>query len=601
MRKNYFTKSLIAATMLLSVSSTMVSCSGLVDAVFGTEDNPTNKPEKPKTTAVVEITANQTTITISSLEDLAGAISAADNEKMVDAIKKSADAGEEYVIEVKSEKSLSTKDFEEFEIPRVEEADIKLVFDKPLTTSEDEPLVITADEKESITSTDAVNKLTIVLPDGSDDVYLSLDLPETTVILDGKVTYHYVEALTAKETLYVESDVTIEELLIKDGFVVVKDGGVIETYVYNGRPDWYNDNPTVWISYNPDEAPYAGVHPRWQMYDEEGGELRPEIMRNKISDDPYICKFLKIVDVKDVWVEYNMDEDCSIKDNELTNNLEKMTIGDGVTVHAEKLRAKTVIGEGTAKVTLHAHEIQTMDRDPENGYWDEEKGEQVLGKPTLELWVNTTAVENMSNIIFTAPVNADENNPEYQYSFLDDIPATAENCTFEGYDNVYVGEMGYTHIVSGSVMKGCKFNISGKDSGVILRIPGQAKGNFNMTFSSCDFSKETKVIPHIENRQFDYDTWGYTYTRWWPWEEGFVESKDDIPSDIMNDDSFSVGSWGASPKPLGELNDGDYDGFNVTINFKGCKLGGSKVTSETIFLPDNFWVPDGVKVGMTVQ
>lgn len=47
MRKNYFTKNLVAASMLLAVSMGMASCSGLIDAVLGDVDNPTQSNQTP--------------------------------------------------------------------------------------------------------------------------------------------------------------------------------------------------------------------------------------------------------------------------------------------------------------------------------------------------------------------------------------------------------------------------------------------------------------------------------------------------------------------------------------------------------------------------
>ena len=210
----------------------MSSCTGLVDAVLGTSDNPITQPTTQPTASSAVVTADQTTITISSLEDMANAVSAEQNEQFLNAIKAKAAAGEEYTINIKSEQPLSTNSFEGLVIPRVEGSNINIVFDKPLVTTEASPLKITADEKKSNTSTDAVNELTITMPDGASDVYLNIDMPETTVKLEGKVTYQYVESVTATETLYVGSDVVIGELLLKGGCAVVANGGVIETYVW---------------------------------------------------------------------------------------------------------------------------------------------------------------------------------------------------------------------------------------------------------------------------------------------------------------------------------------------------------------------------------
>jgi hypothetical protein len=50
MKKNYFTKKLMAASMLLAVSMGMASCSEFLDEVLGTTDNPTTQPTTQPTT-----------------------------------------------------------------------------------------------------------------------------------------------------------------------------------------------------------------------------------------------------------------------------------------------------------------------------------------------------------------------------------------------------------------------------------------------------------------------------------------------------------------------------------------------------------------------
>lgn len=237
MQKNYFMKNVLAASMLLALSMGMSSCTGLVDAVLGTSDKPTTQPTTQPTTSSAVVTADQTTITISSLEDMANAVSAEQNEQFLNAIKAKAAAGEEYTINIKSEQPLSTNSFEGLVIPRVEGSNINIVFDKPLVTTEASPLKITADEKKSNTSTDAVNELTITMPDGASDVYLNIDMPETTVTLAGNASYKLVESITASETLIVGDGVEIESLVIKGGSLEIQEGGVIEELTVNNTKD----------------------------------------------------------------------------------------------------------------------------------------------------------------------------------------------------------------------------------------------------------------------------------------------------------------------------------------------------------------------------
>ena len=68
MQKNYFMKKVLAASMLLAVSMGMSSCSGFVDAVIGSTDQPSSTPTQPSTTPTTPQTAtltiDQTTMTL---------------------------------------------------------------------------------------------------------------------------------------------------------------------------------------------------------------------------------------------------------------------------------------------------------------------------------------------------------------------------------------------------------------------------------------------------------------------------------------------------------------------------------------------------------
>ena len=68
MRKDFFMKNLLAASMLLALSMGMSSCSGFVDAVIGSTDQPSSTPTQPSTTPTTPQTAtltiDQTTMTL---------------------------------------------------------------------------------------------------------------------------------------------------------------------------------------------------------------------------------------------------------------------------------------------------------------------------------------------------------------------------------------------------------------------------------------------------------------------------------------------------------------------------------------------------------
>jgi len=392
MQKNYFMKNVLAASMLLALSMGMSSCTGLVDAVLGTSDKPTTQPTTQPTTAGAVVTADQTTITISSFEEMAKAVSAEQNEAFIKAIETKAAAGEKYTINIKSEKPLSTANFEGLVIPRVVGSKIDVVFDKPLVTSESNPLKVTADEKNSDTPTDAVNELTITLPNGSDNVYLSVNMPETTVKLEGNVTYQFVEAITATNTLVVESGVTIKELQYKIGSgtsVVVKNGGVVETFVY--RADIF----------------YMGITENGLTYAVTPGlEFFFPIAKDE-NGDPYFINCLKVVKGDAEYCGLYHTFSRLHNDGELSPDLKKLIIGDGAVVrnmNYTEIPYNDIIGEGNATFLYGYNMAETFSGNEDKKY------------------VYFLGVNSICNVTF---------KPKYDSgSTITDIPSNNDKCTF---------------------------------------------------------------------------------------------------------------------------------------------------------------------------
>ena len=572
MRKNYFMKNLLAASMLLSVSMGMSSCTGLIDAVLGTSDKPTTQPTTQPTTTSAVVTADQTTITISSFEEMAKAVSAEQNEAFIKAIETKAAAGEKYTINIKSEKSLSTENFEGLVIPRVAGSKIDVVFDKPLVTSESNPLKVTADEKNSDTPTDAVNELTITLPNGSDNVYLSVNMPETTVKLEGNVTYQFVEAITAINTLIVGSGVVIGELLLKGGRAIVQDGGAIETYVYPAGKKNSDGKAFISVCYDENLASYAGVLPPKLEVD---GTVCYEISTDEEGEKPYLAKYLKVVKGSEDEAEVNFL-------NQHGHFLEKMTVGDGANVVTRGIRAKEIEGEGTAKITFICIESW---HNPKSGYWHEPTPDN-MDEFYWQFGTNgLKGVEKISNIIFAKPKK--EWDGEY-FTFLKQISATLENCTFQ-YDCVFFGndfgyELGkgteYT-LSNDKVIKNCKFetrsipypNIA---QGVIMYVPGQNVGDtFTMTFENCEFNEGTCI--QYRPTFSDNKLIGYVYYT----NAGIntnVSSLDDIPSNCLdNIDGYYYYSYDYD-NPITYT----YSGNRMHLIFNDCLIGGSDLTDTTV-------------------
>ena len=586
MQKNYFMKNVLAAMMLLALSMGMSSCTGLVDAVLGTSDNPTTQPTTQPTTSSAVVTADQTTITISSLEDMANAVSAEQNEQFLNAIKAKAAAGEEYTINIKSEQPLSTNSFEGLVIPRVEGSNINIVFDKPLVTTEASPLKITADEKKSNTSTDAVNELTITMPDGASDVYLNIDMPETTVKLEGKVTYQYVESVTATETLYVGSDVVIGELLLKGGCAVVANGGVIETYVWPAGETsvGYSRNNGITIDYNSDIAPYPGVVPA--KYHNSMYSIRQEGEENT----PYYCKKLKIVkgsSVSETKIAFR---------NTADKLFEKLIIDDGVKAICETPKPYVKEIEGVGNATFAA----TGD--------SEQRGPE----PTYGSWGSLEYVESIKNVTIEG---ARPDDKEVEFSNLRNVPANTENVTFKISD-IYLGTPNQTK----EDIKNCKFVNEFSRHGLIqVYVPYQKENvsSYEFTFDNCEFSN-TNIYASIEKTKLKKDQDGnqvYKDVYCWYKEEDdghmvvtqIADDLDKVPEEIKSKGQhdqfleidqetgkfiYTEGYWVEQREAYEDVN---FDNYYVYLVFNNCKYNGSALTSNTRFISEvEDFLPAGV-------
>ena len=479
MQKNYFTKNLMAAMMLLAVSMGMASCSGFVDAVLGTSDKPTTQPTTQPTTPTTTnavVTADQTTITISSFEEMAKAVSAEQNEEFVKAIEAKAAAGEEYTINIKSEQPLSTEDFDGIVIPRVESSDINIVFDKPVVTSESSPLKITADEKNSTTSTTAVNELTITLPDGASDVYLDIDMPETTVKLEGNVTYHYVVANTAINTLYVESGVTIEQLLVKDGFAVVKNGGKVVTYVYSPS--------TIDMSVGTFSK---GVRSDYVL---DGNNVKPRVQNEDGSE--YGFEDLKVIK--------GTAEYAKVEAIENRDALKKLIIGEGAAVAftSGTPNVETIIGEGSER-SAKIYYGYFYKNDNGDTSFSSSIGWGLMKIRNVTITCMPGHEDSRARIDFTS---LDAENCTFQAKAfrLFSPPYTIKDCTFgpiEGIEECEFGIRGYTSLVE-YTFENCEF-VDGTYLDAVYSPDKEYNNVFMLAFNKCKYgdkaiTKDTEFL-----------------------------------------------------------------------------------------------------------
>ena len=114
-------------------------------------------------------------------------------------------------------------------IPQANGANIEISFATAPTTSNTNPLEFTASSGAAAASGSATNKLAIEMPTTT-GLVITIELPKTTVVLatngSGAVTYNTITAKTAANTLVVDNDVTIKDLTVKGGNVVIKGGKI---------------------------------------------------------------------------------------------------------------------------------------------------------------------------------------------------------------------------------------------------------------------------------------------------------------------------------------------------------------------------------------
>ena len=220
MRKNYFTRSLMAATILLSVSSVMVSCDEMLD-------NPSPQVQEAIET-IATITGTDPSAVTNALKDIVS------DETVAAAAAK----GEPIKVTVAGSGVSTGAADQTITIPQKNGAAIEINFAAAPTGTESNALVLEASEGAGGYPGDANNNLVVSMP-ASEGLAITIELPNTTVTLktdgSGAVVYKDVIAKTALSTIIIDKGVTIKEHELVGGNIVVKDGGAIETIALTVR------------------------------------------------------------------------------------------------------------------------------------------------------------------------------------------------------------------------------------------------------------------------------------------------------------------------------------------------------------------------------
>lgn len=146
-----------------------------------------------------------------------------------DAIKAAAAKGEPIKVTVAGSGVSTDATDQTITIPQANGANIEISFATAPTTSNTNPLEFTASSGAAAASGSATNKLAIEMP-ATTGLVITIELPKTTVVLAtngaGAVTYNKITAKTATNTLIVNNGITIKDLTVEGGNVVIQGGKI---------------------------------------------------------------------------------------------------------------------------------------------------------------------------------------------------------------------------------------------------------------------------------------------------------------------------------------------------------------------------------------
>lgn len=531
MKKNYF--KIMAAAMLMGMSFGLQSC----DDVVGESDNPSGSTEEEVVLpAGVTITANGATFGISKLSDITD---------YLESIKKqiSDKAGSEFVIDIQAEGDLATSSDENtIVIPEITDYNVTLNLLSKLNTAA-APLTV----KQSGETT-SVFKNKINASFANDDVDLILNLPGTTTTLNN-----------------------LNSLQILNGLSVVKDGGVIKTFVWAPIKTEYfmNDGDSEWVKVT-------------NASGEE--EYQPNVQPEKGDGDSYKFKNLKIVKGEGDYAAVN------IYDEEYT--LDKLTIAEGAVVVLNYTPyIKEIVGEGKG-ATVKSSDV----------WWKDEE------KKLVDTDLNLYNVGKITNITIEALLSGDFKDGTLNAAYIYNAPAAVEKCVFKfGYVSFRDPEAATATVTR------CEFEGTGNEKGVTIVAPYQSDKitSFKFSFYKCTFAKGTKFSSEVNSSKPKVDENGEyvykTYYRWWDFDENGQpdwntlwtnksESLDDVPAAAQEvgecnggwdttegktNNGYSAGYW--IEKEL-QYEDAEYKDYYVYLSFDGCEYDGANIKVEDIIV-----------------
>ena len=474
MKKNYFGMIMTAIVMMFAGWS-LTSCSEKDVAIVDGEV--WVKPD-------YQLTDDGAIVKGSSPADISRMMSRIKTE-----ISDAAKAGKAFKISVDAAINSTSSD-NEISIPTPPDADIELSFTNPIQT--EVPLIL----KSKGVGDDAVaqastNKLEIDLPSGSSDIDLELIFPTSSVTLKGNATIDELISTTGWETLNIESGVTVNELMNKGGYVVLKDGTKINSiivedqdlYVYEKGiriPNAYNDSIRKTTDYT--ENDYVYVQSARINKNEKNIPSSIYLIPSKKLSQKIIPEII-LSDGVYSWVT-------------------KWGTGDP----EEKFPIVNITGEGNATMM------------PRGADW---------GSGPIQIWsgnrLELDCVNNLINVTVDYSKYLKMNDKggyeinelgndywinEYYWPTFSEIslPINSENCTFKAMKFHCSGDMFNEDIVL-STHKGSTFDNLGSEylPLLITHYPGQSekRNSFIVAFDACGFKQANFGTEYTTGVEYD--------------------------------------------------------------------------------------------------
>lgn len=608
MRKNNLIHLAVSAAIALAASFSLSSC----EDILGEWDKSTPDlfPNIGKNEVTITKTATGASVTVNVPSDITNLLASVTSDI-------AAKGSSEYVFDITNSGVKSSSGDNTITVPKVSGSNINLVFDKGINT--ESTLVIKASETASSTPTTAVNKLTITMPDGTTSLNLVIDMPETSVTVkttSGSTVYEGIVANTATNTLIIESGVTVKNLQVKGGRVVVKDGGTIETYVHA------SDGQILYIE-------NGGLMPKYLPGVTSNGQEDWENPIFEISNEqgePYYCQNLKVIKGSEEYTRLEIFGDFE------GAKFKKLMIGDGAAVNFGNTNSpyiETIEGEGNARILYGVSYLDFNDNETMRYYGDIyfEYVQNLSGVSCSPLWKDK-GVDYIT--IYGIPENT--KNCNFEAQFIGNIGYGAKNCTFNALNEIYVISDGAedcsytadnwisfkTPEKSSASFKGCKFNLLANQS-LRFNAPAQTSSipSFTWTFTNCEFSSNILIEGYIQSDIPRYDEKGnmvymdeYVY---WEYDGGYwtnyTTDFDKVPAEAkaageISDDKFYDGTH-----PAGyivyhdqlQYDPVEFNNYVARFAFEGCKTGSSAITSANFPCNDIYWVPDGAKLYYTIE